>query len=357
MGRADRVHRPTASRGGLVLGVVACAIALLLASPAAATAHRRVPRALPSGALVFTGVEPSSGATFLRLFRVAARGGRARSVFTARPIAADGAPLGMERPAFAPDGTALAYSAYELGQGAPYTGPPAIGLATWPGLTRSLLTPPTIGRDDYPAWAGNDTVIFSRGLVTPTPGVRLFKIARNGGAATQVAASDSPSADIMAAVSRGGKLAFVRVGSGANGAWYSYGQNRGAARVVIAGPDGSVTRELPGSRCEWPSWSPGATALVYDCGAPYGRHALYLVRADGTGLRRLTNGRFDDTTPAWSPDGRWIAFARGKIGAHHAIYVMPARGGTAIRVTGRDRAFTDAQQPAWQPATTAGRAR
>lgn len=338
--------------------MVACAIALLLASPAAVTAHRRAPRALPSGALVFTGMEPSSGATFLRLFGVAARGGRARSVFTARPVAADGAPLGMERPAFAPDGTALAYSAYELGQGAPYTGPPAIGLATWPGLTRSLLTPPDpILADDYPAWAGNNTVIFSRNLVSPIPGIRLFKIARHGGAAKQVTASGSPSADMMAAVSRAGTLAFVRRRFGGDGAWSSYGQNRGAARVVIAGPDGSVTRLLPGSRCEWPAWSPGGSMLVYDCGAPYGRHALYLVRADGTGLRRLTNGRFDDTTPAWSPDGRWIAFARAAIGRFHAIYVMPARGGTAIRVTGRDRAFTDAQQPAWQPATTAGRAR
>src|SRR5918992_1576892 len=36
---------------------------------------------------------------------------------------------------------------------------------------------------------------------------------------------------------------------------------------------------------------------------------LYVMNADGTGLKRLTRNRGDDHAPSWSPDGRRIAFA------------------------------------------------
>jgi Tol biopolymer transport system component len=68
---------------------------------------------------------------------------------------------------------------------------------------------------------------------------------------------------------------------------------------------------------------------------------LYSIRADGSGLRllsRLPRGlrRGGDMKPAWSPDGRWIAFARnlpraGKDRVH--LYVMRADGSGARRLT------------------------
>ncbi len=57
-----------------------------------------------------------------------------------------------------------------------------------------------------------------------------------------------------------------------------------------------------------PSWSPDGTQLVFS-GATGGITDLYIVHADGTGLRRLTDDRFGDVQPQWSPDGRTIAFA------------------------------------------------
>jgi Tol biopolymer transport system component len=35
---------------------------------------------------------------------------------------------------------------------------------------------------------------------------------------------------------------------------------------------------------------------------------VWLINADGSGLRALTALGEDDTVPAWSADGRWIAF-------------------------------------------------
>ncbi|MDF1504722.1 hypothetical protein PYV61_17320, partial [Roseisolibacter sp. H3M3-2] len=57
-----------------------------------------------------------------------------------------------------------------------------------------------------------------------------------------------------------------------------------------------------------PSWSPDGRQIVMT-GNVGGITDLYIVNADGTGLRQLTRDRFGDMQPSWSPDGRTIAFA------------------------------------------------
>ncbi|HYG36260.1 MAG TPA: hypothetical protein VEC99_15820 [Clostridia bacterium] len=36
---------------------------------------------------------------------------------------------------------------------------------------------------------------------------------------------------------------------------------------------------------------------------------LYVCNADGSGLKRLTKSRQDESSPCWSPDGQWICYA------------------------------------------------
>jgi TolB protein len=43
------------------------------------------------------------------------------------------------------------------------------------------------------------------------------------------------------------------------------------------------------------------------------RGDLYVIRANGTHLRRLTRGAVMDYDPTWSPDGRQIAFIRNNV--------------------------------------------
>jgi Tol biopolymer transport system component len=60
---------------------------------------------------------------------------------------------------------------------------------------------------------------------------------------------------------------------------------------------------------EAPTWSPSAKRLAFErVDANTDLHAIFIVRLDGTGLRRITAWRLDASQPDWSPNGRWILF-------------------------------------------------
>jgi TolB protein len=66
---------------------------------------------------------------------------------------------------------------------------------------------------------------------------------------------------------------------------------------------------------------------------------IYVINADGSGLRRLTDGM----DPAWSPDGKKVAFARWR--DPRGIYVIDEDGSNETRVFG----WSEAKAPAWSP--------
>lgn len=83
-----------------------------------------------------------------------------------------------------------------------------------------------------------------------------------------------------------------------------------------------------------PAWSPDGRTLAVALSRT-GNTQIFSVNADGSGLRRLTQGTTIDTEPCYSPDGRWIYFTSDR-GGQPQIYRMSAQGesaGAAQRVT------------------------
>lgn len=72
--------------------------------------------------------------------------------------------------------------------------------------------------------------------------------------------------------------------------------------------------------------------------------SIYVINADGTGLRQLLRGAWV-SSPTWSPDGRKIAFAK-QSGSQSDIYVMNVDGSHLTRLTTDGADFA----PAWSPA-------
>jgi Tol biopolymer transport system component len=95
-----------------------------------------------------------------------------------------------------------------------------------------------------------------------------------------------------------GRIAFTRDGSPSH---------PGSGAVYTVRPDGRGLRLLV-RRASHPAWAPRGTRLVIV--RPRRRlTALWVVRTDGSGLRRMvTPGADNPQQPCWSPDGRQIAY-------------------------------------------------
>jgi Tol biopolymer transport system component len=123
---------------------------------------------------------------------------------------------------------------------------------------------------------------------------------------------------------------LTRIASGFEPAWSPNGERiafsafRGdTTEIYTTKPDGSAAVQVTNNaaRDEEPSWSPDGTELAFTSDrdgqvtafAQYGccvggPGEIYVMGADGTGVRRLTVNPALDASPAWSPDGTKIAF-------------------------------------------------
>lgn len=111
--------------------------------------------------------------------------------------------------------------------------------------------------------------------------------------------------------------------------------------------------DLPIESANSPSWSPDGQRLVFS-GTNGGITDLYIVNADGSGLRRLTNDGYGDFQPQWSPDGNTIAFASDRDSASFdLLHFKPWRITLLDLATGKTTVIPGQEglnlNPQWSP--------
>jgi len=81
-----------------------------------------------------------------------------------------------------------------------------------------------------------------------------------------------------------------------------------------------------------PSFSPDGKRIAFVSGRD-GNQEIYVQDTDGSHLQRLTNHPAHDAFPTFSPDGTQIAFNSNREGENSDIYIMNADGSDARRLT------------------------
>jgi Tol biopolymer transport system component len=103
--------------------------------------------------------------------------------------------------------------------------------------------------------------------------------------------------------------------------------------IYVVRPDGSGLRRLTKSSGEavWPEPSPDGRKIAYEDDEAT-RAVIAVIDADGTHRRVLTPNGFQGQ-PSWSPDGRWIAFGRDPAPGDNGIWLMRPDGSDLRRLT------------------------
>jgi dipeptidyl aminopeptidase/acylaminoacyl peptidase len=107
------------------------------------------------------------------------------------------------------------------------------------------------------------------------------------------------------------------------------------AKVDPANPVTQPVLVLAGDD-RYPTFAPDGAQIAFRHGddliEPSGDEEVYVMDADGTNVRRLTDSPGLDEGPVWSPDGTKIAFSSDRDGQQE-IYVMNADGSDPRRLT------------------------
>jgi len=96
-----------------------------------------------------------------------------------------------------------------------------------------------------------------------------------------------------------------------------------------------------------PAWSADGLRLAFTSNRD-GNAEIYVMNADGLNVARLTNNLVADYQPTWSSDGTKIAFVSERDGRPE-IYVMNADGSNQVRLSTVGVPPTPDGDPAWSP--------
>ncbi len=118
--------------------------------------------------------------------------------------------------------------------------------------------------------------------------------------------------------------------------------------VRKASPEKRLTQVREG--CFEPAVSPDGKRLAY-VSSGEGDPEIFVMKMDGTDVRRLTNFYMEDVSPRWSPDGRWLAFSSNRERGRERLFIVRPDG-TALRAVSGNAPTGDEREAVWSPDST-----
>ncbi len=223
-------------------------------------------------------------------------------------------------PRWSPDGRLIAYTSYRNGN-------PDLFVLNFDSGRRDVLSAQP-GLNATPAWSPDGQWLAF--AMSAGGGTNLFLAPKSGGKPKAI--TTGPAISVSPSFSPNGRQIVFNSDRG------------GTPQIYVIDADGANLRRLTfqGTYNASPRWSPRGEKIVFMC--QVAGFQICLINPDGSGLQQLTSaGRNEE--PTWSPDGRHIAFTSTRTGQRE-VFVMHADGSDQRRLTNNGR---ENYLPDWSP--------
>ena len=200
-------------------------------------------------------------------------------------------------PAWSPDGKLIAFSIITTEGGQRRMKVIGINVAD---RTESTLIPPSWTNIRDVTWVpdGSALIINGRDQAAAEPNLQLWRVPLTGGEPRKI--TNDLNNYFMISLSVDGSTLIAMQFQWTSGLWIAPAENLSAATPVTAG---TLDRQDGSSGL---SMTPDGRVIYVSNHS--GKKDLWSVNADGTGLKKLTDGPHRDLTPVVSPDGRYIVY-------------------------------------------------